>query len=88
MEQLPDTGLLRLYQIIGRDGVTPEQARANRKKEKGIRRPRAAVVGLIPVKRSTWWAGVKSGRYPKPTNVLGPRVTAWRVEDIRKLLGT
>lgn len=31
------------------------------------------------------WAGVKSGRYPKPVK-LGPRITAWRAEDIWALL--
>jgi prophage regulatory protein len=41
--------------------------------------------GPIPVGRSTWWAGVKSGRFPKPVK-LGPRTTAWRVKDIRKLI--
>jgi len=40
---------------------------------------------LIPVKRSSWWAGVKTGRYPKPVK-LGPRMTAWRVEDIRAFI--
>jgi prophage regulatory protein len=29
--------------------------------------------------------GGKSGRYPKPVK-LGPRITAWRVEDIRALI--
>ena len=29
--------------------------------------------------------GVKSGRYPLPVK-LGPRITAWRVEDIRALI--
>ena len=41
--------------------------------------------GPIPVGRSTWWAGVKTGRFPKPVK-LGPRTTAWKVEDIRKLI--
>jgi predicted DNA-binding transcriptional regulator AlpA len=41
--------------------------------------------GPIPVSRSTWWAGVKDGRYPKPVK-LGPRITAWRVDDIRALI--
>lgn len=41
--------------------------------------------GPIPVSKSTWWAGVGSGRYPKPVK-LGPRITAWRVEDIRRLV--
>jgi prophage regulatory protein len=40
--------------------------------------------GPIPVSKSTWWAGVKSGRYPKPEK-LGPRITVWRAEDIRAL---
>ena len=38
-----------------------------------------------PVSKSTWWEGVRSGRYPKPVK-LGPRITAWRVEDIRALM--
>jgi predicted DNA-binding transcriptional regulator AlpA len=41
--------------------------------------------GPIPVGRSTWWAGVRSGRFPKPVK-LGPRTTAWKVEDIRALM--
>ena len=41
--------------------------------------------GPIPVSRSTWWAGVKAGRYPKPVK-LGLRITARRVEDIRALI--
>jgi len=41
--------------------------------------------GPIPVSKSTWWAGIKDGRYPKPVK-LGPRITAWRVEDIRSLI--
>jgi prophage regulatory protein len=40
--------------------------------------------GPIPVSKSTWWAGVKSGHFPKPTK-LGDRITVWRAEDIRKL---
>ena len=40
--------------------------------------------GPIPVCKSTWWAGVKEGRFPKPVK-LGPRVSAWRAEDIRAL---
>lgn len=50
-----------------------------------VRLPR--VLALIPVSRSTWWQGVKSGRYPKPVK-LGPRITAWRIEDIRALIAS
>lgn len=39
----------------------------------------------FPVSKSNWWAGVASGRYPKSVK-LGPRVTAWHVDDIRKLI--
>jgi prophage regulatory protein len=39
----------------------------------------------IPVSKSTWWAGVRDGRYPAPVH-LSRRVTAWRVEDIRSLI--
>lgn len=41
--------------------------------------------GPIPVGKSTWWEGVNSGRFPKPVKI-GPRITAWRVEDIRALI--
>ncbi len=43
------------------------------------------VLGFFPVSRSNWWNGVKEGRYPQPVK-LGPRTTAWRVEDIRALI--
>lgn len=42
---------------------------------------------IIPVKKSCWWQMVKDGRAPKPVK-LGPRVTAWRVEDIRALIAS
>lgn len=67
---IPEIGYLRLSQIVGRPA----------------KNGRPAIPGLIPVSRSTWWAGVRSGRYPQPTRVLGPRITAWRVEDIRALI--
>ena len=41
--------------------------------------------GPIPVSKSTWWAGIKCGRFPKPMK-LGPRTTVWRVEEIRALM--
>lgn len=44
-----------------------------------------APTGPVPVSKSTWWAGVQTGRFPKPVK-LGPRITAWRVEDIRHLI--
>jgi prophage regulatory protein len=43
------------------------------------------IAPIYPVSRSTWWQGVRVGRYPKPVQ-LSRRVTAWRVADIRALL--
>lgn len=40
---------------------------------------------LIPIGRTTFLNGVKSGKYPKPVK-LGERTTAWRVEDVRRLI--
>lgn len=43
------------------------------------------VLKVIPVGKSSWWSGVKSGRFPKPIK-LSTRNVAWDVVDIRKLL--
>jgi prophage regulatory protein len=43
------------------------------------------VLRVYPVSKSTWWAGVKSGRYPAGVK-LSARVTAWRVETIISLI--
>ncbi len=43
------------------------------------------ILEVIPVSKSTWWEGVKSGRYPKAVK-LSANCTAWRVEDIHALV--
>ena len=43
------------------------------------------VLAIIPVSKSSWWDGVKTGRFPKAVK-LGPRTTVWRAEDIRALI--
>ena len=43
------------------------------------------ILSVIPVSASTWWRGVRSGKYPTPVK-LGERTTAWRVEDIHELI--
>jgi len=43
------------------------------------------ILKVFPVSKSTWWAGVKAETYPQPVK-LGPKVTAWRVEDIKALI--
>lgn len=45
------------------------------------------ILAVFPVSRSSWWAGVKSGKYPKAIK-LGERTTAWHVADIRALLAS
>ncbi|WP_350017102.1 AlpA family phage regulatory protein [Rhodanobacter sp. IGA1.0] len=69
MHQLPETGFIRLTAIVGKPATDSVPA----------------VPAIFPVCRSTWWAGVKTGRYPQPVK-LGERITAWRVEDIRALI--
>ena len=44
-----------------------------------------AILQIFPIGKSTWWAGVKNGKYPKPIK-LSKRTTAWRVEDIKELI--
>jgi predicted DNA-binding transcriptional regulator AlpA len=43
------------------------------------------VLSVIPLGKTCWLDGVKSGRFPKPVK-LSTRCTAWRVEDIRDLI--
>lgn len=43
------------------------------------------ILQIFPIGKSTWWQGVKDGRFPKPVK-LGERTTAWRVEDINALV--
>lgn len=51
----------------------------------GDKKANPPIPPLIPIGRTSWLDGVKSGRYPQPVK-LGPRTTAWRVEDIRSLI--
>ncbi|MES2204781.1 MAG: AlpA family phage regulatory protein [Pseudomonadota bacterium] len=54
--------------------------------EKGfVRLPQ--VLAVYPISRSSFWAGVKSGKYPKPIK-LSPRCTAWHAEDIHALIAS
>lgn len=39
------------------------------------------ILAIIPISKSAWWDGCRTGRYPKPVK-LGPRTTVWRAEDI------
>lgn len=68
MSQLPETGFVRLPQIIGDPNAVPP------------------IPALIPVSKSTWWAGVAAHRFPQPVRTLSARITVWKVEDIRALI--
>ena len=43
------------------------------------------IIRVMGIGKTTWWAGVREGRFPKAVK-LGPRTSAWRVEDIRALI--
>ena len=43
------------------------------------------VLLIIPVGRSTWWQGVRDGRFPRGIK-LSSRITAWSVADIDALI--
>jgi len=70
---LKESGFLRLKQIIGDKGDPKALP------------PIHPIPAIIPVGKSTWWQGVKEGRYPSAVK-LSARTTAWRIEDIRTLI--
>lgn len=82
---LPETGYVRLSQILGQAPVTEEQAAKNRKTGKRPVQPRQGITPIVPVSRTTWWRGVKEGRFPAGVKLSGG-ITVWRVEDIREYL--
>ena len=43
------------------------------------------ILQLVPISKSAWWEGCKTGRFPNPVK-LGPRTTAWKAEDIAELV--
>jgi len=43
------------------------------------------VLQFIPISKTAFYDGIKAGIYPKQVK-LSERTSAWRVEDIRKLI--
>ena len=43
------------------------------------------IKAIIPISKSSWWEGVKTGRYPKAIK-LGANTTVWREDDVRRLI--
>ncbi len=53
----------------------------------GNKKSEPPIPPIIPVSKSTWWAGVKSGRFPAPVK-FGDNLSMWKVEDIRTLINS
>lgn len=53
-------------------------------REKSIVRTQNGGIPIIDVSRSTWWAGIKTGRFPQP--VRNGRLTFWRGTDLLALI--
>lgn len=66
--QLPSTGFLRIWQIIGDPKAEPP------------------IPALIPISRTSFLNGIKSGKYKVTPIKLGARTTAYKVEEIRQLI--
>ena len=45
------------------------------------------ILAIIPISKSAWWEGCRTGRFPKPVK-LGPRTTVWRAEEIAAFIGS
>lgn len=43
------------------------------------------VLQIIPVSKSTWWLGIKSGRFPAGRK-LTEKTTVWRESDIQSVV--
>ncbi len=43
------------------------------------------VLQLIPISKSSWFAGIKTGRYPAG-HKLSERTTVWRESELRSLI--
>ncbi len=45
------------------------------------------ILRLYPISKSSWWDGVKTGRFPQPIK-LGPRTTAWKASEVMELISS
>ena len=63
---------LRLYQIIGKP-ATKESPE---------------IPALIPVSKTTFYQGIKDGRFPKPSRRFGSHISVWHSDCIRALMDT
>ncbi len=70
LSSLPDDATLNIQEVV-----------KNPTKNKNIQ----AVRPVFPIARSTWYEGIKSGRFPKPID-LGNGLNVWRVKDIKAVV--
>lgn len=91
---LPETGYLRLNQIIGQRAVSLEEAARNKELKNnnkastsmtkaGPCTPRPAIQPIVPWSKSKLWDAVKKGEFPAPVK-LSSRTTAWTAESVRE----
>jgi prophage regulatory protein len=45
------------------------------------------ILPILPISKSSWWAGVKEGKYPKPIKI-GKNITVWRSDEIQALISS
>lgn len=74
-----------LERVPGPDGELPKVGLARLEQIIGDPKANPPIRPLVPVSRSTWWAGVRAGRFP-PAIKVTKGVSAWRWEDIHRLL--
>lgn len=92
MKHLPEPDSLGLPQFFGNKKtdplppiLLPETGYLRLSQILGNKNAKPPIPPMIPVGKTTWWDGVKSGRFPRPVK-LSSRITAWRIEDIRALI--
>lgn len=51
-----------------------------------IGNPKAGIPPLIPVSRSTWFEGIRTGRFPAPVKFSNGRASFWREDAIYALI--
>ena len=81
---------LRLIQIIGDPGLSPEQAEVNKqpaltrngKPKFRHTRPRPAIPGILPISKTSLYEGIKRGIYPRPYHLGGSKTALWKTDEL------
>lgn len=63
----------------------PPETLLRQKQILGDAKAKPPIPPIIPIGKSSWWAGIASGKYPQPVR-LGSRSVAWRRSDIDRLI--